>query len=637
MAIFMIFPTFIFNLISLVNYHHTSMKKLYCIVFVLCIFNLTFSQADLFVSNGSFVYIDGNGFTDGDPSIAPVYVTNDIDLEADGYVYLRDGAQLMQGNNVGNSGLGRLSVFQSGTVHNWAYNYWCSPVGNVFQTDGITPLDNSVNNPFKALNQFYDFTGDPDPDLNPITSTPASFITAYDGISSPLQISSRWIYTYDPGTVYSEWDFESDIGDVDAGYGFTMKGTQGSTNQLYDFRGKPNNGTITTAVLSGEQTLVGNPYPSAIDSRAYIWDTVNRNAFNGTLYFWEQDLSVNSHYIADYVGGYATYTINEFATLGTFTPAPFNTHNPDGTINTPGSSSTSLKRIYRYIPVGQGFMVEGNSVANTSIRTTNAMRIYVKEGAQSEFFRSAENNTVSYDEFIYNEDGLQIIPDDYKRFRLNVDFNETYTRQLLHNFHDTATNGFDYGLESKSPSNLQSDAYWILDEESYVAQAHSFDLDLKIPLVVNVAEQQPLRFRIFDVQNFDSQPIYLHDIENDVYVNLREQNYDLNLPQGDYSERFEITFTTENTLSNEVISLSDVLIYQDNNNAQLTIKNPNSLAITSVTLFDVSGKQLFNAIDLDTQNNYTFSTKHLSDGVYVTVISVDNTNTLTKKVVIKNK
>lgn len=615
------------------------MRQLIILSAILISFNSLFAQADLYVSNGSFVYVDGDGFADGDPAIAPIYVTNDIDLEANGYVYLRDDAQLLQGNSIGNSGLGRLSVFQNGTVHQWAYNYWCSPVGNVFQSDGITPLDNSTNNPFKASNQLFDFTGDPNPALNPITSTAATFINGYDGISSPLQISNRWIYTYDPGTVYSEWDFEGEIGDVDSGYGFTMKGTSGSgNNQLYDFRGKPNNGTITTAVLNGEQTLVGNPYPSAIDARAYIWDAINRNSISGTLYYWEQDLSVTSHYIADYVGGYATYTINELGTLATYTPATFNTHNPDGTINTVGPTRTSLKNIFRYIPIGQGFMVEGNSAANTSVRTTNAMRMYVKEGAQSEFFRTTENNSsVSYDAFIYNEDGLQIIPDDYKRFRLNIDFNETYTRQLLHNFHDTATDGFDYGLESKSPSNLDSDAYWILDDESYVAQAHNFDVDLRIPVVVNIAEQQPLRFRLFDVQNFDNQPIYLHDIDNELYVNLRDQDYNLNLPVGEYTERFEITFTDDSTLSNETVLSSDFLVFQDNNNSQLTIKNPNSLSINSVALFDVSGKQIFNKVDLDIQDTYTFSTKNLSDGIYMTVLHLDHNNTLSKKVVIKNK
>ncbi len=612
------------------------MKKFYLFVLALCMVNISISQADLFVSSGSYVYVDGDGFTDGSTAVAPVYVTNDVDLDANGFIYLRDGAQLLQGNNVGNSGLGRLSVFQSGTVHNWAYNYWCSPVGNVFQTDGITPLDNSTNNPFKAFNQIFDFIGDPDPALNPITSTAAIFINGYDGSSSPLQISNRWIYTYDPGTVYSEWDYVAETGDVSTGYGFTMKGTSGSgNNQLYDFRGKANNGTITTAVLGGEQTLVGNPYPSAIDARDYIWDATNTTAITGTLYFWEQDLSVNSHYIADYVGGYATYTINNAGTVESFTPATFNTHNPDGTVNTIGPSSTSLKFVHRYIPVGQGFMIEG--ATNGSARTTNAMRIFVKEGAQSEFFRTTENNNVSYDEFLYNEDGLQIIPDDFKRFRLNVDFNETYTRQLLHNFHQSATEGFDYGLESKTSSTLSSDCHWTFDNEAYITQAHEFDIDLRIPVVVKVSEQQPLRFRIFDVQNFGDQPIYIHDIENDLYVDLRSQDYDLNITPGDYLNRFEITFTTEeDTLSESAVTISDFLVFQNNIKEQLVIKNPNNLNITSVSLFDVSGKRILNDIDLENKASYYYSTKSFSDGVYVTVITLKDSQTVSKKVVIKN-
>ncbi|NRA91874.1 MAG: T9SS type A sorting domain-containing protein [Psychroserpens sp.] len=607
------------------------MKKILLFVCALLIVNVIYSQADLFVGNGSYVFVDGTEFNDGDPAVAPLYVTDEIDLDNNGYLYLRNGAQLIQGNDVGNSGLGRLSVYQNGTVHNWAYNYWCSPVGNVFDTDGTTPLDNTVNNPFKASNLIYDSTG-------LITSTLATFTSAYDGTSSPLQISNRWLYTYNPGAAYSEWDFVADTGDVGPGYGFTMKGTSGSgNNQLYDFRGKANNGTMITNVLNGNLTLAGNPYPSAIDARDYIWDTTNRNSITGTLFFWEQDLSVNSHYIAAYVGGYATYTINETATMESFTPATFDTYDAAGNLVTTGSPSSSGKTVGRYIPIGQGFMIEGNSGANTTARTTNSMRIFVKEGAQSEFFRTSENTSVNYNAFVYDEFGYQIIPDDYKRFRLNIDFDETYTRQLLHNFHDSATEGFDYGMESKFFSNLSADCYWVLEDDAYVTQAHAFDLELKIPLVVKVEDQQPVRFRIFDVQNFDdSQPIYIHDIENDLYVDLRSQNYDINLPVGTFSDRFEITFINKETLSNNEVSISDFNVFQNNSLEQLTIKNPLGYDVKSVSLFDVAGKQVFRQMDLGTDSTYHFSTKSISDGVYVTVIELKENSNVTKKVVIKN-
>jgi hypothetical protein len=39
--------------------------------------------------------------------------------------------------------------------------------------------------------------------------------------------------------------------------------------QRYDFRGKPNDGTISITVLNLQFTLTGNPYPSAIDLSAF--------------------------------------------------------------------------------------------------------------------------------------------------------------------------------------------------------------------------------------------------------------------------------------------------------------------------------------------------------------------------------
>lgn len=583
-------------------------------VFIFFILNSILGYAQLYVENDAYIFVNDN-----------VIFSNDyVNLNnANSHLYLRNGAQLIQGNgSIGNSGIGHLSVQQNGTVHEFAYNYWCSPVGNT-QTNTFTNMS------FVANNQIFEQIS------SPITSIPATFINGYNGISSPLQISQRWLYTYDPGITYSEWDHISATGQADAGYGFTMKGTNGSgNNQLYDFRGKPNNGTINTNVLLGQQTLVGNPYPSALDAQAYIWDTTNRNTMTGSLYFWEQDLSVTSHFVADYIGGYATYTIAEFAPVGTFTPATFNTYNSDGSLNTTGGSSTSGKQVRRFIPIGQGFMIEGS--INGIARTTNDMRFFVKEGTQSEFFRAGYHNSAIV-ETNYSVDGFEIVPDDFKRFRINIDFNNTYTRQLVQNFHQTATNGFDRGLESKYSQTISSDAYWPLNDDAYVAQAFSFDMNLRIPLVVKLATQQPLRFRVFDIQNFDeSQPIYLHDIEANLYIDLRIQDYNIHLAQGDYSNRFEITFTNDTTLTDTEVESDDLKVFQNNSRAQLTILNPNILNVKTVSLFEVSGKRILIFNDLDSKSDYHFSTKNLSEGVYVVKISLDSFNTISKKVIVKN-
>ncbi len=606
------------------------MKKLYTIITILFAINLSFTQTDLYVSTNSYVFVDGDGFASG-TTVAPLYVTNGIQLAANNsYIYLRDEAQLLQGNNVGNSGIGKLSAYQNGTVHNWAYNYWCSPVGN-------TDTSNNANRAFRANNNIYDVTS------APITSALATYTTGYDGTSAPLTISSRWLYTYNAGGSYPEWDPIAETGAAASGYGFIMKGTSGSgNNQLYDFRGKPNNGTMTTGVLApisgiAQWTLVGNPYPSALDARDYIWNATNQANITGTLYFWEQDLSVNSHYVADYVGGYASYTINSAGTMETFVPATFDTYNSDGTLNTSGSSSTSGKAVKRYIPIGQGFMIEG--VVNGNAIVTNSMREFYKQsGTNSEFFRSEDSNSnesqSDLNEIQYSEDGLAIIGEDFKRFRINVDFNELYTRQMVQTFHQSATEGFDYGLESKTPEPLTNDAYWVLDNVPYVAQAFTFDEALKIPLIVNVTETQPIRFRIFDIQNFDtSQPIYLHDIDADLYVDLRQQNYDINLEIGNYTNRFEITFNNE-TLSVTEIEDEDFKVFQNNSLQQLTILNPNGLDIKNISLIDVSGKQIFSNPINGNNSEYNYSTTSLSVGVYITSITLKDAKQISKKVII---
>src|SRR5690606_9592152 len=129
-----------------------------------------------------------------------------------------------------------------------------------------------------------------------------------------------------------------------------------------------------------------------------------------------------------------------------------------------------------------------------------------------------------------------------------------------------------------SPEGPDSDAYWPFENDAYVIQAFSFDQSLKIPLEVFTSEQQPISFSIFDIQNFDdSQPIYLHDMEADRYIDLRTQNYDINLPIGKFTDRFEITFVDQSALSTPDVTEADFKIFQNNAKAQLTILNPNGL------------------------------------------------------------
>ena len=603
---------------------------------------------DLYISNGDYLFAND----------IEVTVNNDIRLNGtNSFIYLRGDAQLLQKNNVQNSGDGILSVYQDGTVNEYAYNYWCSPVGLSSGASG--------NNPF-GVTMFHDITG-------LITSTPATanHNASYSGTANPLNIEPNWIWTFIASDEYSEWQFEGANNTIQPGEGFTMKGTAGTSannpgsNQNYDFRGRPNSGTISHTVaapldptdangdgnIEEQFTLIGNPYPSALDAHALIWDPTNQGAINGVLQFWEQAIGAASHNLESYVGGYALYTISELTFVDSFTPAAFTTYLGDGTA-TNFNAGSGTKTAQRYIPIGQGFMVSGSAPTSGSVFIRNDFRAYIPETAANSYFFEAntdwqghfigedESNTSSSgNETQFLENGYNLVPEGFLRFRINVDLQEGtnyYTRQLLMNLVDYATDGHDRGLEARSSIVLDSDAHWIYNGIPYGIQAFPFDMELRIPLVVTVDEQQPLRFRIYDVQNFnEDQPIYIHDKEDDLYIDLREQNYQINIEPGLYDERFEITFINFDPLSVPEATINDLEIFQNNDRSELTILNPNQLELENVQLFDMNGKQIFNE-SVDVRDEYFFSTSNLSNGVYVASIKISGQNEIHKKIIITN-
>jgi hypothetical protein len=102
------------------------MKKLLYIL-MLVISYISFAQ--IYVSPNSYVYNKGN----------VVFATGNIELNgATSNFYLRNQGQFLQGTTGSstNKGAGKLSVFQEGSVNSYAYNYWCSPVGNASTTSG---------------------------------------------------------------------------------------------------------------------------------------------------------------------------------------------------------------------------------------------------------------------------------------------------------------------------------------------------------------------------------------------------------------------------------------------------------------------------------------------------------------------
>ncbi|OZO45530.1 ABC transporter permease, partial [Pseudomonas fluorescens] len=134
--------------------------------------------------------------------------------------------------------------------------YWSSPVSSINNT--------TINHGYTIAGELKDGTIVENPrDLN---FTARSVRDGAPGdATTAATISGRWLYKYNnlAQNTYSAWQYVGPNGSMQAGEGFTMKGTGASTSdQNYVFVGKPNNGDITLPINAGNDYLVGNPYPS---------------------------------------------------------------------------------------------------------------------------------------------------------------------------------------------------------------------------------------------------------------------------------------------------------------------------------------------------------------------------------------
>jgi hypothetical protein len=592
-----------------------------------------------------------------------VFVKNGIDLQtANNFIYLRNEGQLLQGRVGANAnlGLGKTSIFQEGTSGHFAYNYWCAPVGNTTATPtigdfGITMTHRPTTNIAS-------------------TAAVASAFSDYNGTANPLKISSRWIYTYDPGTTYSAWDYVGGASTIPPGRGFSMKGTDASgafadavnpgeltpnnnvsgTAQRYDFRGRANSGDISIPVLAGQETLTGNPYPSAIDLKKFLSVADNPSAANcnGIAYFWEHDKTVLSHNLADYKGGYGEYSplggsiVAPYGNMGVYLPAPFYSYDGSGNPSSPTYPNNNYER--RFCPVGQGFNIKGS--ATGTVTMSDAFRVFQKEGATnySQFERTANSNSEKVVNDTNTAGFLPEIPSvsgfDYTtvstaevpQMRFNGIINNQGVRQTTLVLMPGASDGIEHAMEAESIDGFSKDYYFYLgDDKQYVIDVIEFNINKKIPLGFKNNATTNFKLTLNEMINFETPEVYVHDKVNDTYTDILNGIFEVNLPAGVNNDQYEITFTNS-TLAVNNNNISNFTVFQNNDKELLNVANPNKIEINNIILYDVVGKVIFDKKETSAKDSYQFSTSTYSDGVYIVkIISKDNKE-FSQKVIISN-
>ena len=485
-----------------------------------------------------------------------VLLKNNWYLKLNGKLDLQGRSQLIQteSSQLEPTSSGFLERDQQGVKNLYNFNYWSSPVSTI---------NNSItNNGFTVSNILRDGT-------NPSNIQNINWISGYNGSNTPpISIAQYWIYKFQNITdLYSNWTQIGATGALLSGQGFTMKGVGNSTTsevQNYTFVGKPNNGNVINAIAAGNINLSGNPYPSALDSQEFIKDNITgpsanmdtSNAINGTLYFWQHANENNSHYLLDYLGGYATLNL-----IGGVPPM-------SSSAGTAGIGSAA-RTPNRYIPVGQGFFVSGSATGG-NITFKNAQRAFKLEtdntpsnGSNILFRQNSQQNTIEIDTI--------------KKVRLDFTTVDGFKRQLLLGFmNSNATENIDAGYDAKSiDSNCPSDVYFKVGSDKLIIQGvgdfintNAYQLGLKTNLSGNI------KFKINSTTNFDaSQAFYIFDSQTNQYHDISSQEAEINVPIGTFENRFSLKFTNGLLSTNTNVLNEELNVFFNNNENILTIKN----------------------------------------------------------------
>lgn len=556
-------------------------------------------------------------------------VTNNL-LLTSGDLRLVGEAQLIQNGIVSNpsGGTGNLLKDQQGTKSSFHYNYWCSPVNsnsaNYTLTKVLKDGTNSTLNPFNPSN----------------ISFGSSIYYADGSISNPIKISTHWIYKYAANTNnYFLWQHIGENGLINIGEGFTMKGVTSTAlntdSQNYVFKGKPNNGDINLNIALNQVYLVGNPYPSALDADAFIRDNIKdggnaeTNIFNGVIYYWDH-FGGQSHYLGQYVGGYATYSL-----MGGVVAI-----SNDPLINSIGATGTKIPK--RFIPVGQGFFIQAvldsnilsssnnpnliSPITGGTVQFKNSQRIFkIESSANSIFFRN--NNTIANDEI-----------DNRQKIRLSFEAYSGLKRQLLIGVDSNATNFFDLGYDAPLIDLNSDDMYWNLSNTKLVIQAiPDFNPTQNIPIGIKISTAGNSKIKIDELENIDSSiEIYLFDNISGVYHDIKNQVFETNLPIGEYLDRFSLRFTNEVLNNDDIEEMNNgILIFTDSNNF-LNIKN-NTLNIIAETvyLYNILGQNVSKwDVEDEEQQSIKIPVEQFQSGTYIVKIQT-NKRLLSKKVIIQ--
>lgn len=352
------------------------------------------------------------------------------------------------------------------------------------------------------------------------------------------------------------------------------------------FNGTPNNGVINVPVVgNGAYNLLGNPYPSALDADEFLQDPAN-STLEGTIYLWTHNTPI-------------VETGNLSFSYSTDDYAVYNLMGGVGTMAAPSETTPDSSNIPNgFIAAGQAFFIEG--ITDGTATFNNDMRL---GGNNNQFFRS---------------------PTEIEKHRLWVNISNTKGgfKQLLIGYATNATNGFDRGWDGTNMASSQLDFYSFVEDKKLSIQSFAlpFDVNQVIPVgyKTEIVGIHSINFNYND-GFLQDQDVYLHDIELELYHNLKASNYEFTTEAGTFDERFEIVYFDATLGNPDQQNGKRIMVYTQEKT--LLVKSPIE-EISSVKIIDMQGRVIHVLENINSHD----ATLELDLPNQVLVVSVETTN-----------
>ncbi len=283
-----------------------------------------------------------------------------------------------------------------------------------------------------------------------------------------------------------------------------------------------------------------------------------------------------------------------------------------------------------YIPIGQGFFVQGDAVDGGTIVFNNSQREYKLEGTDAVFLKSQAKSDAN------SIENLPVI-------KLGMDFKDTedgnnYHRQIGISFSPYTSFSYDKGYDAEIYDIGATDFYWKFpsDERNFViAGVQNISDDLEVPFEVVTNYSGNIEIKVDEMKNV-SNMVYVIDKLTGESFDVINGKATITLESGTYSERFVLAFKPTSSLSViDDVANAYTNIYIDNKNSFINIKKNQEIAINKIELINLLGKTVSVWKVKEQKESYQLKiNRKLPTGVYIVKLNSDK-GKINKKIVIE--